>query len=323
MQVDLTGELKREALRIGCSAVGVARAETLVDERGHLLEWLARGFHASMGWMERSPDRRTDPALVLPGVRSVVSVAINYYTPDQHSGDPSVGKVSRYAWGDDYHDVVGEKLAELERFLLRHAPGEQTRSYVDTGPVMDKVWAARAGIGWIGKHTNVITRRLGSWVFLGTILTTAELDPDSPETDMCGTCTACLDACPTDALNEPYVLDSNKCISYLTIEHRGEISPELAVDFDRWIFGCDICQDVCPWNRFQKLSSEPRFTARPGSLNPSLGEVAELSQEKFSERFRGSPIKRTKVSGLTRNAKAVIESSAKNAHLIDRTLENP
>ena len=184
----------------------------------------------------------------------------------------------------------------------------EAKSYVDTGPVMDKAWAARAGIGWLGKHTNIITRKFGSWVFLGEILIDAELEYDAPMLDYCGKCTACIDACPTQAIVQPYVLDANKCISYLTIEHRGSLPKEIVPDFQNWVYGCDICQDVCPWNRFQNETEEPAFQPRKENAAPKLMELAEMSQEEFSRRFRKSPMKRTKHSGLTRNAKAVLES---------------
>jgi epoxyqueuosine reductase len=305
-----TIEVKQEALRLGFSAIGISTAGVLTGERSHFEEWLDRGFHAGMGWMAQTPERRTNPELVFPGVRSVISVALNYYTPGDQSPDPETGKISRYAWGNDYHDVMEKKIRELEDFLIRSIPEARTRGYVDTGPVMDKAWAAKGGVGWLGKHTNVITRGWGSWVFLGTILTTAVLDQDDPETDMCGSCTACLDACPTGALPEPYLLDANKCISYLTIEHREKIPRDLAEVFDRWVFGCDICQDVCPWNRFQRPTAEPEFLPRDGVRSLRLTDLADMSQEEFAVRFRGSAIKRTKVSGLTRNARAVLESSS-------------
>jgi epoxyqueuosine reductase len=275
--------------------------------------------------MARRAAERCDPGRVLPGARSVVSVAVNYYSPESHVEEPGTGKVSRYAWGDDYHDVVLRKVELLAEFLRREVPTCSTRSYVDTGPVMDKAWAARAGIGWIGKHTNVITRNSGTWVFLGTLLTTADLEPDEPAQDMCGTCTACLDACPTHAFVQPYVLDASRCISYLTIEHRGEIDPELAKDFRGWVYGCDICQDVCPWNRFARPSEEPGFQPRPENISPSLREWEGMSEEMFHVRFAGSPMTRPKHAGMVRNARAALESFANSAHLtdIDRKRHSP
>ena len=265
--------------------------------------------------MARRAAERRDPTLVLPSIRSVVSIAVNYYTPEPHSDAAGIGKISRYAWGDDYHAIVLEKADRLADFVRREAPGAQTKTYADTGPVMDKAWAARAGVGWLGKHTNVITRDAGSWVFLGTVLTTIDLDPDEPATDLCGTCTACLDACPTQAFAQPYVLDATRCISYLTIEHRGELPGDLTKDFRGWLFGCDICQDVCPWNRFQRPTAEPGFRPRPDTVAPALQDLTSLTEEQFHKRFQGSPVTRPKHAGFVRNVKAALESFTKSEHL--------
>jgi epoxyqueuosine reductase len=247
-------------------------------------------------------EERVDVARVLPGARSVVSVAMNYCTPFVHEELGGTAKVSRYAWGQDYHSVMGQKLKELSAWLSTQCPGDVCKWYVDTGPVMDKAWAQRAGLGWVGKHTNLITPELGSWVFLGEILTTLELQPDPPATDHCGDCTRCIEACPTDAIVQPYVLDANRCIAYLTIEHRGEIAPELAGHFDGWIFGCDVCQDVCPWNRkFGQPSSEEAFLPREGYLVPDLKSWKELTEVEFDREFADSPIHRARRDGLRRN----------------------
>jgi epoxyqueuosine reductase len=308
MESSLTYRLKMKAAELGFSEIGIARAELLNEEEKHLRQWFALGFHASMQWLERDSGKRIDVTNILPNAKSVVCVALNYYTPDQHSANPALGKISRYAWGDDYHLVLTKRLEDLYEFMKLEIPDLAGKIYVDTGPVMDKVWAARAGIGWLGKHTNIITRKFGSWVFLGEILIDAELEYDTPLVDLCGTCTACLDACPTQAIVQPYLLDANKCISYLTIEHRGELPKEIVTNFHNWIYGCDICQDVCPWNRFQKETEEPAFQPREENIAPKLTELAGLSQDEFSQRFRKSPMKRTKHSGLTRNAKAILES---------------
>jgi epoxyqueuosine reductase len=296
--------IKSKARELGFANVGIARAEALTDEGTKLEEWLRRGYHGTMEWMARNSEKRVDPSMILPGVKSVVCVAMNYYTDQPHSTDPTVGKISRYAWGDDYHDLMAERLNRLKDFIVGEVPEARAKIYVDTGPLMDKAWAVRAGIGWLGKHTNVITREIGSWVFLGEILLDIELEYDEPIADHCGSCTACLEACPTGAIVEPYVLDSTRCISYLTIEHRGEIPDGLKPRFQNWIYGCDICQDVCPWNRFQRQTSERAFEPRPENVAPRLTELASLTQEKFSQRFRKSPIKRTKLSGLKRNVRA-------------------
>ncbi|MFZ4622222.1 MAG: tRNA epoxyqueuosine(34) reductase QueG, partial [Bacteroidota bacterium] len=267
-----------------------------------------RGYHASMQWMEKNTEKRTDPRLIVPNAKSVISLAVNYYTPTPHEPSNDQGKISRYAWGDDYHIHVTKRIQSLLECIKQLAPESDGRYYVDTGPVMEKVWAARAGLGWQGKHTNLITKEYGSWVFLGEIITTLELDADPPMEDFCGTCTACIDACPTDAIHQPYVLDSNRCISYLTIEHRVEIAESLGKKFDQWIYGCDICQDVCPWNKFQKPTELTEFTARDKNIDPPLDDLITISQEEFSSRFRNSPIKRTKREGIIRNASVVQQS---------------
>jgi len=310
--LELTEKIKHEALRLGFDKVGIAPAETLNEEARHLQEWLDRGFHATMGWMETNMAKRTNPQEVLAGARSVIAVAMNYYTDVQHSADPGTGKVSRYAWGDDYHDVLSKRLFLLLDFMKTVAPTVEAKVYVDTGPVMDKVWAERAGIGWIGKHTNVITQEYGSWVFLGEIITNLDLVYDTPATDHCGSCTLCVEACPTDAIAEAYVVDANRCISYLTIEHRGEIAEHLGEKFDRWIYGCDICQDVCPWNeKFSLPSSENRFYPREHAIAPPLEEVAAMTREEFTEKYRNSAMKRTKLEGLVRNARTVLSLHSK------------
>ena len=245
----LTETIKQRAYDLGFCKVGIARADRLSQESGRLNDWLRRGYHGTMRWMESKLEKRADPRNILPGAKSVLSVALNYYTDARHADDASIGKVSRYAWGDDYHDVLTQLLDKLLEQIRTIEPSAVGIAYVDTGPVMDKVWAQRAGIGWEGKHTNVITQEYGSWVFLGEIILNLELAYDEPATDHCGSCTLCIEACPTQAIVEPYVLDSNRCISYLTIEHRGEIPPEFSAQFEGWIYGCDICQDVCPWNR--------------------------------------------------------------------------
>ncbi len=304
--VSAARRVRAKAGELGFDAVGIARAQPLDKEGEHLREWLARGYQGGMGWMARDPERRADPQKVLPGARSVIAVAMNYYTQFPHTDDREHGKISRYAWGDDYHDILGGRLQVLANWLALEFPGSRGKTYVDTGPVMDKAWAQRAGIGWLGKHTNIITQEIGSWVFLGEVLTTLELEPDKPALDHCGSCTLCIEACPTGAIVEPYVVDSNRCISYLTIEHRGEIPEHLAADFEGWIYGCDICQDVCPWNRkFAAESPVGGFAPREGNQAPVLAEWETMSAAEFQERFRRSPVKRTKHDGLLRNIRLV------------------
>jgi epoxyqueuosine reductase len=297
--------VKDEAERCGFSHCGIARAGPLEEESRRLRLWLERKYQATMGWMETTAAKRGDPSLVLPGVRSVIAVALNYYTSAQHPAGNDRGKISRYSWGDDYHDVMRERLTRLTSWLQTNYPDSRFLWYADTGPVMDKVWAQRAGIGWEGKHTNVITADLGSWVFLGEILTTLELEADRPATDHCGSCTLCIEACPTGAIVEPYVLDSGRCISYLTIEHREELPAQIPLD--GWLFGCDVCQDVCPWNqKFSQPTDEQRFEPREGNVAPVLESWKEMSPDEFNKRFAGSALRRTKWNGLMRNIRALL-----------------
>ncbi|MBI3873090.1 MAG: tRNA epoxyqueuosine(34) reductase QueG [candidate division Zixibacteria bacterium] len=297
----LRERLVEVAHELGFDAVGVASVDSDGPDRERLFEWLTLGYHASMTWMARNAERRSDVRQVLPGARSVISLAVNYYTP--HEIDDGCGslKVSRYAWGEDYHRVLTRRLKLLCEQLAVLAPGEKFIAYVDTGPVMERAWAERAGLGWIGKNGCLITRSLGSWVFLAEVITTVPLPVDLPHTDFCGSCTRCIDACPTDAITEPCVVDSNRCISYWTIEHKGEIPAALAADFDGWIFGCDVCQDVCPWNSFTSPSAEPAFAPRADCLCPPGDRWATLSGEEFREEFADSAIRRAKSEGLARN----------------------
>lgn len=298
----LSEAIRKEALDLGFSKVGIAPAERLEPEGKHLLEWLASGYHGSMDWMARNAEKRINPEDVLPGARSVVAVAMNYYANVKHSRETTRGKISRYAWGDDYHAVLGRRLDRLLDFIRSLDPAAMGKVYVDTGPVLDKAWAQRAGIGWEGKHTNVITPEYGSWVFLGEVILNMELEYDAPASDHCGSCTLCIEACPTQAIVEPYVLDSNRCISYLTIEHRGGIPEEFNEKFDNWIYGCDICQDVCPWNqKFSVNTDGQEFSPREFNVAPSLEEWSAMTHEEFAGKFRRSPIKRTKFEGLQRN----------------------
>lgn len=303
----LTEKIRQKALEIGFQKIGFVRAEPLAEEGEHLREWLKLGFHGEMRWLEREPEKRADPRLLLPGARSLIVVALNYYTPHEHTEADEKGKISRYAWGDDYHDVVREKLRELLGWIQEENPAAEGKICVDTAPIMDKAWAVRAGLGWLGKHTNVITKDYGSWVFIGEILLNLELEYESETVeDHCGTCTACLDACPTDAIVEPYLVDSNRCISYATIELRDPLlPPEITENLNGWLYGCDICQDVCPWNRFEKPTGENRFEPRADNVSPELETISRLTHEEYVEKFRRSAIKRTKLSGLQRNANAL------------------
>jgi epoxyqueuosine reductase len=304
----ITDTIRQKALQMGFSKVGFVPAEVLSEPQAHLHEWLARGYHGEMKWMERDPAQRADPRKLFPQARSVVAVAMNYYTPHQHSVGKATGKVSRYAWGDDYHDVVGEKLWALLLWIKTQWPDADGKICVDIQPMMDKAWAERAGLGWIGKHTNLITREFGSWVFLGELLLNLELEYDDiAVADQCGSCTLCLDACPTEAIAEPYVVDANLCISHATIESRAaEMSREVAVRLEGWLYGCDICQDVCPWNQVTTTTTELRFEPREGNVNASLTEILELTPEAYAVRFRRSAMKRAKLTGLQRNAQTLL-----------------
>lgn len=301
----ITQEIKREASRLGFDGCGISRAERLDDEARILESWLTAGMHGSMGWMERHFEKRVDPTKLVPGAKSVISVIESYYQPMERSSMPDTAKISRYAWGEDYHSVLKEKLFSLYNWLDESVGGISGRAFVDSAPVMDKAWAQRSGLGWIGKHTNVLNRSMGSYFFIGEIIADIELDHDDPAEDYCGSCTRCIDACPTDAIYQPYAVDARKCISYLTIENRDhEIAEVFEPHLENWVFGCDICQEVCPWNKFKRVTSEPRYLPRDGMLDTTLDQYEELDIEEFRERFRRTPVKRAKYEGLLRNVKA-------------------
>jgi epoxyqueuosine reductase len=302
-----SARIRARARELGFHKVGITRAENLSMEQANLEAWLHRGYHGEMNWMSRDPAQRADPRRLFSEARSVVAVALNYYTPHQHRANSASGKVSRYAWGDDYHEVVGDKLRELLSWIKQQWPEAQGKVCVDIQPMMDKAWAARAGLGWVGKHTNLITHEYGSWVFIGELLLNLELDYEDEEVaDQCGSCTLCIDACPTAAIVEPYVVDSRLCISHATIESRApEIDKEVATKLEGWLYGCDICQDVCPWNQMTPATDEPRFEPREGNVDASLSEILALTPETYATRFRRSAMKRAKLSGLQRNARAL------------------
>ncbi|MDA0378151.1 MAG: tRNA epoxyqueuosine(34) reductase QueG [Bacteroidetes bacterium] len=302
--------IKHKALELGLDACGIAVAGPLDEEAGRLDTWLSRGYQADMAWMFAHGAKRTDPTLLMEGAQSIVSVLQSYWTPHEGPSDPALGRISRYAWGDDYHLRLKERLHALLAWIQEVLPGTEGRAFVDSAPVMDKAWAARAGLGWIGKHSNLISRDHGSWTFIGELVITAELDPDRTVADHCGTCTACLDACPTGAIVEPYVVDANRCISWTTIENRAaDIDPALAKAHGNWIFGCDICQEVCPWNKFRTPTSEPAYLPREGVLDTSLSDWATLDADAFRARFRRSAVKRTKLDGFRRNVDVALENS--------------
>ncbi|WP_447971548.1 tRNA epoxyqueuosine(34) reductase QueG [Nitrospira sp. M1] len=332
-EMSLTERIKKEASRLGFDAVGIVHLSrhppaseansvqttgehSTVTERLYtsLVQWLAHGYHATMDWISRSPERRSDPGIVLPGCRSIISVGLNYYTDAQANEGEGNGRIARYAWGKDYHTVFKKRLKQLESFIQTVAPEAQTKWYVDTGPVMEKAWAQEAGLGWIGKHSNLVSSDYGSWLLLGEILTTVALDADTPGSDLCGSCTLCINACPTGAIVEPYVVNAETCISYLTIEYRGhedDLSPELKTQMGNRIFGCDDCLDICPFNHNSVPTDAQDFHPTPLTLAPKLSELQTLTKEEFSARFQGSPIRRAKHEGLSRNLHIAQKNSRK------------
>jgi epoxyqueuosine reductase len=302
-------QIKEKALELGFHGVGIASVDSQDSAVSHLKSWLERGYQADMDWMTNP--KRQDIKTLWPEVRSLICLALNYYTPQQHSQEQNHGKISRYAWGRDYHKVLSKKLKALSQWLESQGEQIQTRYYVDTGPVQDKVWAQRAGIGWIAKNGNLITRNYGSWVFLGEILTNLPLEPDRPHSAHCGTCSRCLSACPTQAIVSPYVVDANRCIAYHTIENRAVTLPtEIAKNLQGWVAGCDICQDVCPWNqRFAQVTDVEDFQPRPENLSPRLEELANLTIEEWDRRFISSALRRIKPQQWRRNAQANLAHS--------------
>ena len=304
MSIDKS-QIKTAALDIGFHLVGIATIDNYEDDASeHLKDWLDSGYQADMAWMANP--KREDVRAFMPEVRSLICVALNYYTPHQHSEDSEVGKISRYGWGRDYHKVMGKKLKALSNWLRSQDESIVTRYCVDTAPVQDKVWAQRAGIGWLAKNGNVITRQYGSWVFLGEILTNIELTPDSVHTNHCGTCTRCMSACPTNAIVKPHVVDANRCIAYHTIENRdAELPRSIADNLSGWVAGCDVCQDVCPWNqRFAKETNIDDFQPYSANIEPKLKDLATLSEIDWDRRFRASALRRIKPTMWRRNARA-------------------
>ena len=304
-----TERVKRKALDLGSQAVGVSRVTSDRPEAARLSEWLSREYHGEMTWMARTAAKRKNPALLLPGVRATVSVGMNYYTEDRPDDAPGHGRIARYARGQDYHRILGGRLESLASFLATETPDSRSRAYVDTGAVMEKAWAQRAGLGWIGKHSNLVSGRYGSWLLLGEVLTTADLDPDEPGADLCGTCTLCIKACPTGAITEPYVVDARRCLSYLTIEQRGEIPEDFQKALGNRIFGCDDCLDVCPYNHRATPTAEPAFRATALALNPDLDLLAQQSADDFQAAFHGSAVRRITHEGLQRSV-AVAKKNA-------------
>lgn len=309
----LAAEIKQFARSLGFDLVGIAPAGPSAH-RDYFRQWLDQGSAGTMHYLYDRVEERVDPATYLPGAKSVICVAMSYYAPLQTPpADPSAGRIARYALGDDYHDLILKRLNKLADWLRATVPGTHTKRGVDTIPVMEKELAARAGIGWMGKNTCIIHHKAGSWMFLGEVLTTLELPPDQPATNHCGSCTRCIDACPTQAITGPYQLDAKKCISYLTIEHRSEIDPALQDKIGNWLYGCDICQEVCPFNHQPLPTSEPAFLPRfkDGTINAAAAEHWDI--EEYRNTFRHSAIKRIKLPQLHRNA-AVVNRNVREGH---------
>ena len=292
-------KIKAEAKRLGFLSCGISRADFLEEEAPRLEAWLKKGMHGDMAYMENHFDKRLDPRKLVPGAKSVISLLYNYFPSKSQREDTY--KISKYAYGEDYHYVVKDKLRELLQFVQEEIGEVHGRAFVDSAPVLDRAWAARSGLGWIGKNSNLLTRQAGSFYFIAELIVDLDLAYDTPTTDHCGSCTACIDACPTQAIVQPYVVDGSKCISYFTIELKEEIPKDFRGQLDDWIFGCDVCQDVCPWNRFSKPHNETRFSPNSDLLSFDRGDWEELTEEVFQKVFRKSAVKRTKFQGLKRN----------------------
>ena len=291
--------IKAEAKRLGFLSCGISKAEFLEEEAPRLEQWLKNNAHGEMHYMENHFDKRLDPTKLVEGSKSVVSLLLNYFPSEIQN--PESYKLSKYAFGTDYHFVIKAKLKELLQAIQDEIGDVHGRAFVDSAPVLDKAWAAKSGLGWIGKHSNLLTQQIGSFYFIAELIIDLELEYDYATTDHCGTCTACIDACPTEAITEPYVVDGSKCISYFTIELKEQIPSEFKGQFDDWMFGCDVCQDVCPWNRFSKAHNEPLFNPHPEVLSMSKRDWEEITKDTFNKVFKNSAVKRTKYEGLTRN----------------------
>lgn len=298
--------IKTEAKRLGFLSCGISKAQFLEEEAPRLENWLKNNMHGQMQYMENHFDKRLDPTKLVDNSKSVISLLLNYY-PNQNPIDETY-KLSKYAYGNDYHHVIKDKLKHLLHFIQDEIGEVYGRAFVDSAPVLDKAWAAKSGLGWIGKHSNLITQQVGSFYFIAELIIDLELDYDTPVTDHCGTCTACIDACPTQAITNPYVVDGSKCISYFTIELKENIPNELKGQFDDWMFGCDVCQDVCPWNRFSKPHNEPLFNPHPDLLSMTKKDWEEITDETFKKVFQKSAVKRAKLTGLKRNIDFLKES---------------
>ncbi|WP_432711647.1 tRNA epoxyqueuosine(34) reductase QueG [Pedobacter sp.] len=301
--------IKEEALRLGFMQCGIAKAEFLEEEAPRLTQWLKQHYHGQMSYMENHFDKRLDPRLLVDNAKSVISLSLNYY-PEQQQQDPAAPKISKYAYGTDYHQVIKDKLFLLLQFIQENIGEVAGRAFVDSAPVLDRAWAKKAGIGWVGKNSNIISKQTGSFFFLAELIVDLDLGYDHPfTTDHCGTCTKCIDACPTEAIVGPSIIDANKCISYLTIELKEEIPGNFKGQMANWMFGCDICQDVCPWNRFSVPHKEPLFNPRENLLQMKKEDWEDITEDVFKAIFKNSAVKRTKFKGLTRNLNFLKSSS--------------
>ena len=303
MSIDIkskwTNSIKTEAKRLGFLSCGISKSNFLEEEAPRLEKWLNKNMNGEMSYMANHFDKRLDPRLLVEGSKSVISLLLNYY-PEETQTDDSY-KISKYAYGQDYHHIIKTKLRQLQEFITEEIGEVNGRAFVDSAPVLDKAWAAKSGLGWIGKNSNLLTQQVGSFYFIAELIVDLELEYDHAVTDHCGTCTACLDACPTQAIVDPYVVDGSKCISYFTIELKNELPNEMKGSFDDWMFGCDVCQDVCPWNRFSKPHNEPLFNPNPDLLSMTKKDWEEITVDIFQKVFKKSAVKRTKFDGLTRN----------------------
>ncbi|MGI9535396.1 MAG: tRNA epoxyqueuosine(34) reductase QueG [Thermodesulfobacteriota bacterium] len=325
MQKEITNSIKLEGHNIGFDLIGIAPVGDYPESQFYK-KWLNKGYDATMTYMSKNQERRKDVRNIMPEAKSVISCAVNYNTDYPYSisrKNSKRGWIARYAWGDDYHEVINDKLNKLKNFIEKNLGDKSSsRVYVDTGPVLERMYGKYSGIGWVGKNTCLINQEIGSWLFLGEIITSLELEYDNQVSDRCGTCTKCIDECPTDAIREPYVLDSSRCISYLTIENKGEIPEKYRKDIGNNVFGCDICQDVCPWNNNAHTRADDSFLPREGLYQPDLRYLLDLEQEEFSKIFKNSPVKRAKRKGIIRNVLIAIGNteSSEYVDLVNRYL---
>ncbi|KAA9338547.1 tRNA epoxyqueuosine(34) reductase QueG [Hymenobacter busanensis] len=308
-RLEWTGFIKRRAAELGFMACGISKADFLEEEAPRLEQWLARGMQGEMRWMENHFDKRLDPRRLVEGAKSVISLLLNYYPAEENQQPADTLHISKYAYGADYHHVIKGKLKTLLQDMQAHIGKVGGRAFVDSAPVLDKAWAKKSGLGWVGKNSNLITPGAGSFYFIAELIVDVELDYDGPIRDYCGSCTRCLDACPTNAIVEPYVVDGSKCISYFTIELKDQLPASVQGQFGNWVFGCDICQDVCPWNRFARATEEEQFQPHPQLKEMRAADWQEITHEVFNELFRRSAVKRTGYAGLTRNIRFVAGDS--------------